>query len=62
MRIPSLCSASGQPTLNDVALETFASASAAVNDDRAVPVTSEQDAMLFLTRKPARWSRNGRQC
>jgi len=62
MRIPSLCSASGQPTLNDVALETFASASAVANDDWAVPVTSEQETTLFLTRTLARWSGNGRQC
>ena len=62
MRIPSLCSASGQPTLNDVGLDTFASSIAVVHDDRAVPVTSEQDAMLFLTRNLARCSGNGRQC
>ena len=62
MRIPSLCSASGQPTLTDVAMETLASATAVVNEDWAVPVTSERDAMLFLTRDLARWSGNGRQC
>jgi len=62
MRMPSLCSASGQATLKDVALETFASASAVVNDDRAIPFTSEQDAMLFLTRNLARGTGNGRQC
>jgi len=62
MKIPSLCSASGQPTLNDVALETFASSSAVVNGDRAVPVNSEQEAMHFLTRNLARCAGNGRQC
>jgi len=62
MKIPSLCSASGQPTLNDVALETFASSSAVVNGDRAVPVNSEQEAMRFLTRNLARCAGNGRQC
>jgi len=62
MRIPSPYSAFGQPTLNDVALETFASASAVVSDDWAVPVTSEQEETLFLTRNLARWPGNGRQC
>ncbi|MBL8238661.1 MAG: hypothetical protein JNM66_14650 [Bryobacterales bacterium] len=58
MRITNLYSASGQPSLNDVALETFSSASS----NRTVPGTSEQDAMLFLTRNLAHWSGNGRQC
>ena len=62
MRIRSLYSASGQPSLNGAARETYASSSAVAISDRVVPFNSEEDAMLFLARSVARCAGNGRQC
>jgi hypothetical protein len=57
MRIPSLHSASGQPSQN-IALATFSSASS----DRAVPGKFEQDSMLFISHNLARLTCNGGEC